>query len=425
VLKQVVVVVVIKKRRRFQKSRLRFGVLGVLALSLSPLQAQQGDPYFKSDTLNKTSVEILYSQYLQDGDRSAVTGGIGTEKLIVYGPSLRVKKTNSKNQEWAISGGADVISSASTDNINSILSSASRVDTRGYLNVDYAQPVAAKKDWELNLGTGISMESDYLSVPIKLGLSHTSPDQMRSYFFSTQCNLDDLRWGRFDDDYYKPVKLIYPSELRDTAWFDNYVRQSYNFKFGMTQVINKRMILGIFPSFTFQKGLLSTPFHRVYFNDGQLRVENLPSTRRKYSLGFKLNTFVAGNLVLRNDLDFYHDDFDITSFSFGNETAILINPKWTLTPFVRYYIQSRSKYFASFQDHRPDEQYYTSDYDLSKFRSYKAGLSIRYAPFINKRRIAYDSFLIRYAYYSRTDGLRAHIISFVANGAFYSRRKEK
>ncbi|MBT8273098.1 MAG: hypothetical protein KJO77_04785, partial [Bacteroidia bacterium] len=30
--------------------------------------------------VNKTEVELLYNQYIQDGNNSAITGGIGTEK---------------------------------------------------------------------------------------------------------------------------------------------------------------------------------------------------------------------------------------------------------------------------------------------------------------------------------------------------------
>jgi len=56
---------------------------------------------------NKTEIEILYNHYLQDGSHSAVTGGIGTEKLRVYGPSARFKRTFSKNSldlkwDWII-----------------------------------------------------------------------------------------------------------------------------------------------------------------------------------------------------------------------------------------------------------------------------------------------------------------------------------
>ena len=48
------------------------------------------DSLFEKKKLSKTSIEFAFSYYNQDGNNSAVTGGIGTEKLSVYATSLNI-----------------------------------------------------------------------------------------------------------------------------------------------------------------------------------------------------------------------------------------------------------------------------------------------------------------------------------------------
>lgn len=111
---------------------------------------------------------------------------------------------------------------------------------------------------------------------------------------------DDLRWGRLNEDYRRPVTLVYPVELRDSIWFDIYMRYSYNFTFDIQHDINRRMNIGIFPGIIFQQGLLSTPFHRFYFAGAtKAVVENLPRSRIKLPLGIQLNIFVGARTVLQ------------------------------------------------------------------------------------------------------------------------------
>jgi hypothetical protein len=209
--------------------------------------------------------------------------------------------------------------------------------------------------------------------------------------------------------------------LRYKKWFDIYNRHSYNLKFGFTQVINKRNILGVYPEFIYQKGLLSTPFHRVYFNNGDLKVENLPQQRRKGILGFKLNSFIGGRTILKNELDFYADDFGILGFAIANETAVKLNRIISIAPFFRVYFQKGTKYFAPYRVHSIEQDFYTSDYDLSSFNTYKAGINFRYAPFkYSGKKLAFNELQLRYSFMYRTNNLRAHIISFFINTSFDS-----
>ncbi len=369
---------------------------------------------------NKTDIEVVYNHYLQNGNNSAVTGGIGTEKLTVYGPALHLKNTF-KNKAILINAGADIISSASTDKIDYVVSSASILDSRVYLNGNYSADLQ-NKNLTVNGGAGFSIESDYLSVSGNIGFTKKDKQNLRSFSIQLHVFNDDLRWGRLDSRYQRPVKLIYPEELRYKSWFDTYKRMSYDVKVGITQILNKRTTIGIFPEFSYQKGLLSTPFHRVYFSDASVVVENLPGERYKFALALKGNIFLGGAVIIKNSINGYTDNFGIRGASFENETAIKAKPFLTLLPNVKIYTQEASRYFAPYRKHTIGEEFYTSDYDLSSFRTYNVGVGIKYSPqkYLT-RRFLFNAATLRYNYLYRTNNLRSHIISLIIQTTRFKR----
>lgn len=404
----------------------RYILAAVLALFMGSTKARGKDSVFRKKTVSKTDIEVMYSQYIQDGHNSPVTGGIGTEKLTVYSPNVKLKRVYNNGSNISLKFGSDIISSASTDNIDFVKSSASLVDSRTYGSLGITTRPIGKKGLVLNAGSGFSIESDYFSIPVNMGIMRSSRDRMKTFSADLQMYFDDLRWGRLNPDIHRPEKLIYPVELRYRNWYQTTRRQSYNLKLAHTRVINKRNIIGIYPEGTLQHGLLATPFHRVYFRDSSLRVENLPSLRLRGTLGLKWNSFAGGRTILKNAVDLYSDNFGILGLGIENETAIKVTPTFTLTVFGRYYNQKGSVYFAPYLQHDVSEAYYTSDYDLSRITTVKAGAGIRIAPFSYMRKnLMFNDLVLRYAYYHRSNGLHANIISCVISFSHIPAKKTK
>jgi hypothetical protein len=368
---------------------------------------QKTDSGYVKKKLVKTNVQALLSYYTQNGHHSAVTGGEGTEKLQVYASAINIKRQVDSLRTLEYDVGVDIISSASTDNIDFIVSSASRVDTRFHIRVGYDH-LSKRSAFTLGGSLSASVESDYLSFGPGFSVHHKNKSQSRELSMELQTYFDDLRWGWYSE--FKPVKLIYPQELRFKEWYKSNKRNSYNLSFGIYQTINSRIALGIYPGISYQRGLLATPFHRVYFKDSSLKVENLPESRFKVPLGFQLNTFLTDKWIIRLYYRFYHDDHHITAHTVNLETPFKITPFFTLSPFFRFYIQNESKYFGPYRQHDILEKFYSSDYDLSAFRSYNPGLSLRMAA---RRQRLFDEFELRYSFYKRSDELAAHIISIL------------
>ncbi len=386
--------------------------------------SQKPDTSFTKKKISQTDVQVLFSYYTQNGKHSAVTGGTGTEKLEVYAPNFNIHHRFDSLNSMNVNLGVDVISSASTDNIDFRVSSASRLDGRGYANLAYYRELL-KSGFTVGGNVGLSIESDYFSTGAGLLIKHSNKIKTREISLELQANFDDLRWGRVTAGILKPEKLIYPKELRDTVWFNTYKRNSYNFNFGIYQVINQRNSIAFYPGITYQKGLLATPFHRVYFDDGvTLRVENLPEERIKIPLGIQLNSFIGRGWILRSYYRYYYDTFKISAHTMNFDSPVKLNAAWTITPFVRLYTQTKSAYFKAFALHNPADLFYSSDYDLSAFNSMKLGLGLRYAPNIkSKKGKMFNAVDVRYAFYQRSDGLHAHIISLLIDYGAEQKKK--
>ena len=357
---------------------------------------------------NKKEVEInfLSSYYQQDGNNGAVTGGIGTEELTdvanIFIVNIPLDSINSVN----LYAGADYYTSASTDAINNNKSSASSKDVRSFGTLSYNR-LNRKRGETYGIKAGASAEYDYTSI--SAGLSYTKEwnEGNTSFTLSGQAFMDT--W-----------KTYFPKELRGDVSIPTKNRQSYNGQILFSQVLSQRLQMGLSAEVIYMSGLLSTPFHRVYFNDSSRPdIERLPSKRLKIPFGVRLNYFPLDNLVLRSYYRFYYDDFGLTAHTFEVETPIKLGKTLTISPFYRYHTQTAADYFAPYAAHSKSQEFYTSDYDLSALDSHKVGVGIKYnplfgivrtKPFFKKRRVFSMKYLeLRGATYQRSTGLNAFI----------------
>lgn len=356
------------------------------------------------DTTDHLPVEVdfLFHYYDQDGEHSAVTGGQGTEKLEDISNNLIVNIPLDSTQTLDIGVSLNVYSSASTDRIDRRVSSASRTDVRGAFQVGWGQE-KPRQSMNWHWQAGASIESDYISTHLGGSFYKSFNDDHTTLWVDGKVFFD--KWV-----------LYFPEELRTqvqpTITTDK--RQSYHLDIQLQQIVNRRLNVALTTGVESQSGLLSTPFHRVYFPEEELpRIEYFPKQRWKWPLGVRANYFWGGRTVLRFYYRYYWDDFGINSHTLSFESPVKLNVKWTLTPIYRYYQQSASDFFAPIDAHAADAPYYTSDYDLSAFHSHKWGLGIRYAPYSRfsllrqKWKAELKLISLRWVSYIRSDGLRA------------------
>ncbi|OEK00890.1 hypothetical protein BFP97_04915 [Roseivirga sp. 4D4] len=369
---------------------------------------------FEIKKLAESDISLLFSYYTQDGNNSPVTGGLGTEQLTDLTSKVIVNLVLDEKNTVSFDGGFDMYSSASTDNIDDFVSSASSKDTRVHANFGYSRKAKNDLTWGLKLGG--STEYDYNSFQFSGYVSKTSRDGNRTFGLAGQAFID--RW-----------EIIYPRELRDRQWVTTDQRRSYSVSASFSTVINRRVQASISADVVAQSGLLSTPFHRVYFtNQTEARVERLPFNRLKIPVGLRLNYYVNDLLLLRSYYRFYWDDWGITGHTIALEASVKLNRFFSVYPFYRYHTQSEANYFAPFGEHTGEFQYYTSDYDLSNLSSHQYGIGLRYSPADgigrlrlpgrNNRLLTLKEINLKYGHYTRTPSLSANIFSIGMNLSF-------
>ena len=330
---------------------------------------------------DEIEANFLSSYYNQDGNNSPVTGGVGTEALHDFANVIIVNVPLDSVNSVSLYGGADAYTSASSDNIDSNVSSASMNDVRGYGTLGYTRK-NLKRAESYGIHAGYSQEFDYVSFSTGFALSKEWNEGNTELNFSGQAFFDTWRGKEGSSTLIYP-EFWFSGETFGYQELASPIRNSYNGQLFLSQVINTRLQVGLSAEFIYMSGLLSTPFHLVYFSDVpdvQADIERLPSSRLKIPFGIRLNYFPLDFLVLRTNYRYYFDDFGIKAHTFEIETPIKISPSITVSPFYRYHTQTASKYFAGKYEHKSTETYYTSDYDLSELYSHKFGAGIKYYP---------------------------------------------
>lgn len=388
---------------------------------------------YKSKHLKVDEINLVLSYYTQNGNHSAVTGGIGTEKVNDLSNGLDVKwvgwDKRQRQHSLTASLGFDHHSSASSAYVNK--SGASKTGgTRIYPSIDWTIE-NAKTGTSLEFGTYFSREYNYKSVGLDAGFSKK--------------NKNNGEFGVKFTGYFDKVKQILPSELIPvdtvkTATGTTYIttasgrlvalnsnggiqagkrpsiplkpRTTLTTSFSFSQVINTRMQGIVLLDLVYQQGDLGLPFHRVYWNDGTVHEENLPTERFKLPIGIRLNYFLGDKIILRSYYRYYIDSWGLQANTASLEIPVKITPFFSISPFYRYYEQSAAKYFYPYEMATSKDQYYTSNYGLSKFTSNFFGANLRIAPpkgVLGMK--GFSALELRYGHYSQNVDLNSDVLS--------------
>jgi hypothetical protein len=410
-------------------------------------QTQDSVKVYKKRVLETTEVDFLTSYYTQDGDNAAVSGGIGTEKLTDVTGAIVVSIPLNDDDVLTIDAGISAYTSASSSNINPFddgradpfqaSSGASSSDSWKNLTGNFSHSSDDRNDiWSVK--GSVSTEYDYFSIGV--GGSYTKLFNAKNTELSLHANV-----------YFDSWKLIYPFELRpfaaggkglnDELFESNTItgnanynpdfkelsskgRNSYSLGFGFSQILSKNLQGSLALDFVQQQGLLSTPFHRVYFNDiadsfidnFQLAddIEHLPHIRFKIAIGGRLNWYINEFLTVRTFYRYYFDDWGVNSNTASIEVPIKITDKFTLYPSYRFYNQTAADYFNPYEGALSTNKFYTSDYDLSKYSSNQFGFGVSYTDIFTKThfwKLGLKSIDLKFYQYERNTSFSSSIIT--------------
>ena len=376
-----------------------FGILAAFSQS-----TQKADSVYRIRKLKFEEANIVSSYYKQHGNNATVTGGIGSQELTDISTAIDVKlvKYDKRDRQHSLSLelGIDHYTSASTDKIDpSATSSASYDENRIYPSVTWTMENG--KGSTFGAGLYYSSEYDYQSFGASINFAKKTKN--RNGELSAKLQL-----------YNDHIGEVYPIELRNSLTGSNpdMSRNTYSGTVSWSQIINTNLQLMAEAEMVYQEGQLALPFHRVYFKDTSVDIEQLPASRLKIPIGLRVNYFPGDKIILRGWYRHYQDDWNITSNTFQLETSIKINPFISVTPFYRFYHQTAADYFAPYAEHALADIYYTSNYDLSGFSSHFFGAGFRVAPpggLLNIQHL--NAVEIRFGHYRKNIEFNSNIIS--------------
>jgi Protein of unknown function (DUF3570) len=386
------------------------GIYLMMLHAFAQYREDKDTSFYISKPLKIEEINLVSSYYKQNGDHSAITGGIGTEKVTDLANGLDIKWVgwDDMNRKHTLTAGLgiDHHSSASSAYVNK--SGASKTGgSRIYPSLNWNME-NAKKGTGVGLGIYYSKEYNYTSFGLDAEVSKKTKNN-----------------GEFTakvTGYFDRVKLIYPSEFvqevtvtsasgeESRSRIPSKPRTTGTLSLSFSQVINKRFEGILLLDGVVQNGYLGLPFHRVYFTNGTDAIENLPANRVKLPVGIRLNYFLGDKIILRSYYRYYVDSWGLQSHTASLEVPIKFTPFVSVSPFYRYYTQTAVKYFAPYESHTTSDQYYTSNYALSAFDSQFFGVNFRVAPPKGITR-GLSALELRYGHYSQTTNLVSDIIS--------------
>lgn len=386
--------------------RIFLTAFGIACLLKGFSQQAADSTAFGSRKLKVDEINLVSSYYGQNGDHAAVTGGNGTQKLTdianVFDIKLVKYDRRLRKHAFDVEVGIDHYTSASSDRVDlKANSSASHADTRIYPSLTWSME-NEQKGTTISAGLSTSTEYDYQSFGANIGFAKKTKDRNGEFSARLQA-------------YFDQVSLLAPEELRGTGMAKDHGtegRNTFAASLSWSQVINKNLQIALLADVVRQQGFLSLPFYRVYFTDGSVHQEKLPDSRFKVPLGFRANYFLGDHFIIRTYYRYYKDDWGISSHTVNLEVPVKITNFFSVSPFYRFYNQSAVKYFAPYLQHTALQEFYTSNYDLSKFNSNFVGAGIRLAPpkgvFGMQR---FNMIEVRYGRYMKNINMNANIVS--------------
>jgi len=387
--------------------------------------SNNGDDDDEEDDDDKTSS--------YNGRSSASSGG--TSSVSKSGSPWSAGTGASKTDVWA-SGNLGY--SHSSDDRNTVssahLSFANEFD---YTSFGFGAGLTKsfnKKNTELGLTANVYLDTWRPQYPTEIHTYVKTNGNLYSDFFGSVDILDQNGnvTNKSGINTWKPI---------NTTLVVNKGRNTYTASLSFSQILSKNLQVSLFADAIVQKGWLSNPMQRIYFknksnyyigeasdipfytdsskNNGVFQladdIERLPDNRLKTPIGMRLHYYINEYLVFKTYYRYYQDDWGIKSHTLNIELPIKITEKYTLYPNYRYYNQTAANYFYAYEEALSTYDFYTSDYDLSKYNSNQYGIGIKYTDIFTKSKIwklGLKNMSLNYSYYKRNTGLKAYIITF-------------
>lgn len=237
----------------------------------------------------------------------------------------------------------------------------------------------------IGLGVSQSTENDYESKSANINTSIWFDDKNTTLDFGFS----------FSDDIIEPTQSLALDPNRVT----NENKDSESISIGLSQIVNKNLLVGAGLGFSNYKGYLSDPYKLAVVQGVAVR-DSRPNSKEQLSMDFRLRQYIERfSAALHADYRFYDNDWGISSHTLGLGWHQGFDT-WLLSVGIRWYDQSSANFYSNFYTEERADGYYSSDYRLSAYGalSYRLGVS---------KNFEFGTFKITYENYNSGEGMES------------------
>ena len=259
-------------------------------------------------------------------------------------------------------------------------------DTRVQLEAQWTQPLW--EDMRGSTGVHLSKEYDYLSIAFNGSLARDFNQKNTTLTAGLSYALDTI-----DPEGGRPVPFSsmvidqgqFVNEDAYRAAFDATRQEGTDDKtttdllLGVTQIINRRMLMQFNYGYSMSDGYHTDPFKVLSVVNEQGLTQDLvheerPDERSRHNFYWQTK-YAMDNGVADISYRFATDDWDIDSHTIDSRLRFNLSNGSYIQPHFRYYQQSAAEFYQPFLlDGEPLPQFASADYRLGEMTAYTLGL---------------------------------------------------
>ncbi len=256
-------------------------------------------------------------------------------------------------------------------------------DTRVQLTGQWTQPLSDV--FTISAGGNFSKEYDYMSISGNTNLTRDFNQKNTTLSAGIAYAYDVIEpEGGIPKPFAEMVIAGFGSDEFDQAFADSRLtgddsKATVDLLVGLTQVINRNMIVQMNYSYSSVRGYLTDPFKVLSVVDvnGYAQSylhESRPDTRSKHAF-YAQSKYHFGHSMLDTSYRYMTDDWEIDSHTFDVRYRVLFASGHYLEPHLRFYSQSAAEFYQPFlQQDDVLPMYASADYRIGELDTYTLGL---------------------------------------------------
>lgn len=299
-----------------------------------------------SAVLPEDRADVMYHSYSGGG-------------VTIDGPSVLVRKGFKEKFSLSANYYVDNVSSASID-VELSASKYQEERTETSVGFDYLNNKSL-----VSVAVSRSEENDYEAESFHFNVTQD--------FFGDLSTLS-LGYSRGADKVFRNDD----SDLNETV-------DRHHFRFGLTQVITRNIIVSANYEGISDEGFLNNPYRQVRFfdpadpNNFRLEAEVYPRTRTSDAFALGAMFYLPYRAAVKLKARYFTDDWGIDANTFELGYKHPLKDRWVLESHYRYYDQTAADFFSDIFPSANFQDFKARDKELSTFGSHSIGVGLSYS----------------------------------------------